>query len=144
MAGGHRAPAHGGAPGAGGPGRGRPDPSAGPGSGSGTVAGFAAFGPATDPDRDTGRDAELHALLVDPAALGRGHGSRLLAAAADHLRADGFTAAVTWVPAEDEPLRRFLAGAGWAPDGASRDLDLTGDGSATLRQVRLHTDLTED
>ena len=37
----------------------------------------------------------------------------------------------------------FLTEAGWAPDGAHRELDLHGDGSVRVKQVRLHTDITE-
>jgi GNAT superfamily N-acetyltransferase len=100
------------------------------------VVGFAAYGPASDPDRDPDQDAELLALVVDPAALGGGHGSPL-------LRDDGFTGAVTWLLAVDDALRAFLAAAGWAADGSRRELDVNGDGSVRLRQVRLHTDLTD-
>jgi hypothetical protein len=64
-------------------------------------------------------------------------------ACVDTLRADRFTRAVTWLPATADDLRAFLAGAGWAPDGAHRTLDLTGDGSVTVKQVRLHTSLAE-
>lgn len=108
------------------------------------VVGFAAFGPPEDPDRDAAHDGELYTLLVDPAAGRRGHGSRLLAATADLLREDGCRTAVTWVLAADDVLRRFLAEAGWAPDGSHRDLDLLGDGTRLARQVRLHTDLRQD
>jgi GNAT superfamily N-acetyltransferase len=110
----------------------------------GAVVGFAALAPSPDPDAHPGRDAELVALHVDPAATRRGHGSRLVAAAADTARADRFGALRTWLLAGDDALRGFLAGAGWAPDGASRELDLTGDGSVTVRQVRLHTALGDD
>ena len=51
-------------------------------------------------------------LTVDPAELGRGHGSRLLQAAVDTMVADRFTRAVCWVVSTDDPLRAFLAGAG--------------------------------
>jgi GNAT superfamily N-acetyltransferase len=105
------------------------------------VVGFAAVAPAADPDLPPGSEGELVVLVVDPAATRQGHGSRLLNAAMDHLRQDGFPAAVTWVPAGDEALRGFLADAGWGPDGAWRDLE-TPDGG-TLRQVRLHTSLVE-
>ena len=88
------------------------------------------------------RDGESVAFHIDPAAFGAGHGSRLLAAAADTLRADGFTQARIWVVVRDDALRAFLEPAGWAPDGAHRELDLIGDGAARLRQVRLHTDLS--
>jgi GNAT superfamily N-acetyltransferase len=108
-----------------------------------TVVGFAATAPSEDPDAEAG-DGEIVAFHVDPAEQRAGHGSRLLAAAADTLRADGFGRARLWQVVGDDALRAFLEPAGWAPDGAHRTLDLTGDGSATLRQVRLHTDLTSD
>jgi hypothetical protein len=59
------------------------------------------------------------------------------------MRADRFTRAVCWLLASDDVLRRFLTEAGWAADGAFRTLDLTGDGSVTVRQVRLHTALDQ-
>lgn len=108
------------------------------------VVGLVTLTPADDPDRDPATDAEVTALVVDPGHRGRGHGSRLLAAAADHLRGDGFATAVTWVDADADPLRRFLESAGWAADGAHRSLDLRGDGSVVVPQLRLHTDLRED
>ena len=46
-----------------------------------------------------------------------------------------------------EPVQEvaaFLTGSGWAADGAHRELDLRGDDSVRVRQVRLHTDLRED
>ncbi|MGH3344403.1 MAG: GNAT family N-acetyltransferase [Carbonactinosporaceae bacterium] len=105
------------------------------------LVGFVAFGPASDDDCDPGETAEVLALLVDPAATGQGHGSRLLTATVEHLRGDGFHTATTWLLATDDGARRFLRDAGWAPDGAHRDLDVHGDGSALVPQVRLHTDL---
>jgi ribosomal protein S18 acetylase RimI-like enzyme len=93
------------------------------------VVGFAATAPSDDPDAEPA-DGEVVALHVDPDATGAGHGSRLVSAVADALRADGFS-----------HVRRFLEPAGWAADGAHRQLDLTGDGSTTLRQIRLQTDL---
>jgi hypothetical protein len=59
----------------------------------------------------------------------------------DTLVADRFTRGVTWLQAADDGLRSFLTEAGWGPDGAHRTLDLLGDGSTTVRQVRLHTAL---
>lgn len=107
------------------------------------LVGFAAVAPSEDPDADPSV-GELVALHVDPAATGQGHGSRLVTAAAETMRADGFGTARTWLLARDDGQRRFLESAGWGPDGAHRELDLTGDGSATVRQVRLHTDLREE
>jgi len=110
-----------------------------------TVVGFAATGPSEDPDADPVRDAEMTVLVVHPDELGRGHGSRLLSAVADTGRADGFTRATTWVFAQDDTMRAFLESAGWAPDGAHREMvvDSEGAGAPVVRQVRLHTSLEE-
>ncbi|WP_207782301.1 GNAT family N-acetyltransferase [Phytoactinopolyspora limicola] len=107
----------------------------------GDVSGFAATAPSDDPDAAPD-DGEIVAFHVDPNALGQGHGSRLIAAVADTLRADGFTKARMWLVVGDDDMRRFLEPAGWAADSAHRTLDLADDGSATLRQIRMHTDLT--
>jgi GNAT superfamily N-acetyltransferase len=106
------------------------------------VVGFAALAPSEDPDADPVRDAELTVLVVDPGHLGEGHGSRLLAAAADTARADRFDRLSTWLLAGDDGLRRFLESTGWAPDGAHREMTLD-DHSAGTRQVRLHTALVD-
>jgi GNAT superfamily N-acetyltransferase len=108
-----------------------------------TVTGFVLTGPASDPDCDPIETGELVDLTVDPHQRGAGHGSRLLQAAADTLVADRFHRAVTWLAAGDDALRSFLTGAGWGPDGAHRTLDLLGDGSTTLKQVRLHTSFAD-
>jgi ribosomal protein S18 acetylase RimI-like enzyme len=105
------------------------------------VTGFAITGPATDPDRDPIADGEITDLTVDPHRRGAGHGSRLMQACVDTLKADRFTHAVTWLGATDDETRAFLTAAGWDADGAHRTLDLTGDGSVTVKQVRLHTDI---
>jgi ribosomal protein S18 acetylase RimI-like enzyme len=106
------------------------------------VCGFAITGPATDPDGDPVADGELRELTIDPGERGKGHGSRLLQAAADTLSADRFTRAVTWVAANDDALRAFLTGAGWAADGAHRELELDDAGDVRMKQVRLHTALS--
>lgn len=103
------------------------------------VEGFAVTQPADDPDVDPVRDGMLTELVVLPEARGKGHGSRLIQAVADTLSADRFARAVTWVGSQDDELRTFLTSAGWAPDGAHRELDLHGDGSVRVKQVRLHT-----
>ena len=73
-------------------------------------------------------DGALAELTLDPGERGKGHGSRLLQAAVDTLVADRFTRAVTWLLAGDDDQRRFLTEAGWAADGAHRELDLDGSG----------------
>ncbi len=99
-----------------------------------TVVGLAAHAPAGDEDRDPANESELLALHVDPAHTRTGHGSRLLNATVDYLRGDGTGAAVTWVFEGDTALRAFLDSAGWAPDGARRDLDM----GEAVTQTRLH------
>ncbi len=106
---------------------------------SGRVVGFASTMPSPDEDSDPAVDGQIEEFVIDPAAQQRGHGSRLLNACADTLRSDGFRRSYCWV-GENDVLIRFLADAGWAPDGAEREIG-TDDGSVRLRQVRLHTDL---
>lgn len=101
------------------------------------VVGLVLTGPATDPDAEPGVDGELSELTVDPDRLRRGHGSRLVQAAMDTLAADGLTRISCWVDSTDDATRAFLAGAGWEPDGAVRELaDEASTG--TVKQVRLH------
>ena len=106
---------------------------------AGRVVGFASTMPSPDEDIDPGADGQIEEFVIDPAAQQRGHGSRLLNACADTLRSDGFRRCYCWVAEDDVPLR-FLEGAGWAPDGAEREIG-TEDGSVRLHQIRLHTDL---
>ncbi|GAB2880044.1 GNAT family N-acetyltransferase [Nocardioides pacificus] len=105
------------------------------------VCGFAVTGPTGDPDGDPIADGELREFTVDPEERGKGHGSRLLQAAADTMVADRFQRARLWVLSTDDVLRGFVTDAGWAPDGAHRELDLDGSGATVVRQVRLHTSL---
>jgi GNAT superfamily N-acetyltransferase len=108
-----------------------------------TVRGFALTGPCADPDVDPVAVGEVSELTVDPDHTRRGHGSRLVQACADTLRADRFGTAVVWLNSEDDVRREFLTSAGWAADGAHRELDLHGDGSVRVKQVRLHAALGE-
>lgn len=109
------------------------------------VAGFAATGPSDDPDAEPGRDAEMTLLVVDPDRTGQGHGSRLLSAVADTARADGFTRVTTWVFATDDAMRAFLQSAGWAPDGAHREMVVDAEDAEAdpVHQIRLHTSLED-
>ena len=107
------------------------------------VVGFAALTPAGDSDADPVTDGEIAILLVDSEHGHLGHGSRLLAACADLLRADELHRAVAWMLAQDDALRNLLTSAGWGADGSHRTLE-SSDGGDALRQLRLHTDLRED
>ena len=100
------------------------------------LVGFAAVVP--DEEEAT---AAFGPILVEPRWGRRGHGSRLLAAAVDHARADGMRRAVAWVPEADRTTQAFLTSAGWEPDGFARGLDT---GAGELREVRLHVSLAEE
>ena len=109
-----------------------------------TVRGFAVTGPSPDPDADPVADGEISELVVDP-DHDRGR-SRLAAAPRLRRHAAGrpvHPGDLVWLEHRRRRAPRFLTGAGWAPDGAHRELDLHGDGSVRVKQVRLHTDLTE-
>jgi ribosomal protein S18 acetylase RimI-like enzyme len=101
------------------------------------VAGFASFGPASDPDRWPATDAELYELCVAQDQAGHGHGSRLLNAAAATLAEDGFGTVGAWVLERDVAARRFLESAGWAVDGARQELDM----GTRVPVIRLHAAL---
>ena len=102
------------------------------------VAGFAAFGPSTDEDRWAATDAELYELAVADGDTGRGHGSRLLNAAAATLAEDGFGTVSGWVLEGDAAAQRFLEASGWAADGARRTLDM----GTKVAMIRLHAGLS--
>lgn len=100
------------------------------------VVGFAAIGPA-DPEPGVPEGAgEVLVLGVHPEAQHDGHGSRLLNAAADTLRANDRTAILSWLPAEDERARAFAARAGLEADGAWRER-VVGPEGQRLREVRV-------
>ncbi|GIF10382.1 GNAT family N-acetyltransferase [Actinoplanes teichomyceticus] len=111
------------------------------------VVGFAAAGPVDEqalaPEEPPLPDdfAAVTDLLVEPRWGRRGHGSRLLAAAVDLWREDGFRYAVAWAYEADAVMRKFLEAAGWAPDGAGRALDVD---DMLVPQLRLHVELTRD
>jgi GNAT superfamily N-acetyltransferase len=108
-----------------------------------TIVAGATLGPAEDDDRDPGTHAEVFTFLVDPSHRRHGHGSRLLSASVDFLRGAAFTAVTIWLDGQDGAARALFTSAGWVEDGSTRLLDLDGDGSVVVEQVRLHTDLTE-
>lgn len=86
------------------------------------------------PPADADTTAFISTLLVVPRWGRRGHGGRLLAAAAAELRDAGARRGVAWVPAEDPASLGFYRRAGWEPDNTVRTLDAAG---RPLREVRL-------
>lgn len=112
-----------------------------------SVVGFAAAGPADEQalapeEPPLGDDvAAITDLLIEPRWGRRGHGSRLLAAVVDLWRSDGFDRAVAWAYEQDKAMRKFLASAGWEPDGAGRALDVD---DMLVPQVRFHVAVERD
>ncbi|MGO1974370.1 MAG: GNAT family N-acetyltransferase [Propionibacteriaceae bacterium] len=111
--------------------------------GDARVVGFAATVPSQDPDADARADGTIDEFVIDPPAQRRSHGSRLLNACVDTLRSDGFSHVSWWVAAADDVTRAFLTEAGWAADGSHREIG-SEDEQVRIKQVRLHTDITED
>lgn len=105
------------------------------------VVGFAAIGPADAQEPGIPEDAgELLVLAVHPDARRVGHGSRLLNAAADTLRANDRSSLLTWLPATDEQARQFAEQSGLHPDGAWRERVVGPDGQ-TAREIRVQAEL---
>ena len=104
------------------------------------VVGFAVTGPSGDPDAGE-RTGTIGEFIVDPKQRGKGHGSRLINAAVDTLRTDGYEVATIWVPAANDSLREFLVAGGWASDGAHQEVAVDEEGTHVML-VRLHTDIS--
>lgn len=106
------------------------------------VVGYVSIGPAGDePGLEPGRTGMIYDGGVHPEGRRAGHGSRLLNAAVDTLRASGSTgteptSVAVWVLADAEVTRAFLQQAGFEPDGSWRDR-VVGEDGRTAREVRL-------
>ena len=77
------------------------------------IVGFIAVAPPSD----------IVAFEVDPERRRRGHGSRLLAAAVEHLKAHGGTQMKLWSLSNDKVRAGFLTSAGFGEAGMARELD---------------------
>jgi GNAT superfamily N-acetyltransferase len=99
----------------------------------GRVVGFAVVGPSRDGDADGIEVGELDQLYSDPAVWGQGAGRKLMVAATETLRKNGFTEATLWVAEENHRPRRIYEAAGWTMDGATRDKPWRG---ASVRDLR--------
>ncbi|MFN2495127.1 MAG: GNAT family N-acetyltransferase [Pseudonocardiaceae bacterium] len=105
--------------------------------------GFVVAGPAPESEvaaangalpADAARTVLVSTLLVEPRWGRRGHGGRLLAAAAARLREEGATRGIAWVAAADSASLSFYRRASWELDGTVRSLDA---GGRMLHEVRL-------
>ncbi len=94
---------------------------------------------ASEPMEEDHEVAAITELLVEPRWGRRGHGSRLLAACVDLWREEGFDTAGAWAFEQDVAMQKFLTSAGWAPDGATRALDVD---DLLVPQLHLHVALS--
>jgi GNAT superfamily N-acetyltransferase len=99
----------------------------------GRLVGFVSAGPAHDIDLGAGRWGEVYAIYVEPASWGEGVGRALLAAAVDHLQADGMDPLVLWVLEGNDRARAFYERAGWRLDGAARTEAFGGEEAGEVR-----------
>jgi GNAT superfamily N-acetyltransferase len=90
--------------------------------GGGKVVGFCHAGPSRDEDVPVPA-GEIHALYVEPDLVGFGVGHPLFERAVADLRERGFETLVLWVLEGAERARRFFEVAGWAADGARREVE---------------------
>ncbi|WP_034272414.1 GNAT family N-acetyltransferase [Haloechinothrix halophila] len=91
-------------------------------------------GPNGELPDDAAHTGLIATVLVEPRWGRRGHGGRLLAAAARALRSRGAQRAITWVSESDSATLAFYRSIGWDPDGTVRTLDT---GGARIREMRL-------
>ncbi|TRY19002.1 GNAT family N-acetyltransferase [Tessaracoccus rhinocerotis] len=111
---------------------------------SGMIVGFAVTGPSNDPDAAP-TDGLIAEFVVDEDSVEAGHSSRLINAAVDTLRADGYEVATIWLPSDADEKRQFLVECGWATDGAHREVGPEeGDDAGALKLLRMHTDIKKD
>ncbi|RMB59788.1 GNAT family N-acetyltransferase [Tessaracoccus antarcticus] len=108
--------------------------------GDGAIVGFAVTGPSNDPDAEP-TDGLIAEFVVDEPSIEAGHSSRLINAAVDTLRADGYQVATMWLPTDADATREFLVGCGWGTDGAHREMGPE-DGDVSMKLIRLVTDIT--
>jgi ribosomal protein S18 acetylase RimI-like enzyme len=99
----------------------------------GAVVGFCAVA-APGRDDDVGEGvAEIGAIYVNPDFWRRGVGRALMDAALGDLQAGGWRSVTLWVLAENRPAHDFYAQFGFAPDGAERTHEGSGEKEVRLR-----------
>lgn len=86
----------------------------------GRVAAFVGYGPTQDEGADRETVGEIYVLYVDPDQWQQGHGTALLRAAVDNLRASGRVEVVLWVLHDNERAIAFYKAGGFAADGTTQ------------------------
>ncbi|MDD5219905.1 MAG: GNAT family N-acetyltransferase, partial [Candidatus Bipolaricaulis sp.] len=104
---------------------------------AGTVVGFLTLGRCRDEDGDAEFVSEIWGVYLAPGRWRRGLGTRLCRYGESLLRAHGCRSAVLWVFAGNANARRFYEAMGYAPDGASKILEV----GKPLEAIRYRRDL---
>jgi GNAT superfamily N-acetyltransferase len=82
------------------------------------------IGASRDADLDAGRVGELWGIYITPDRWRRGIGTGLVREAERMLRSRGYSEIVLWVLEGNADARRFYEAMGFAPDGASKIVQL--------------------
>lgn len=94
--------------------------------------GFAAWGPARDPDARQGT-AELYALYLELAAAGSGVATALVSAVTREMHEHGHDRATLWVLEANARARRLYQRSGWRGDGSRKTVKLRGTELVAVR-----------
>jgi len=88
------------------------------------ICGFLTLGRCRDEDVDQGSTGEIWGIYLAPEYWRGGIGSRLCKLAEAELASRGYSVAVLWVFKANSQARRFYEAMGFAPDGATKILNL--------------------
>lgn len=99
---------------------------------AGEAVGFLALGTSHDDDLGLATTGEICCIYLAPAQWRKGLGTGLCRFGEETLRARGHRTVILWVFAGNENARGFYEAMGYAPDGASKILDV----GAPLEVVR--------
>ena len=86
------------------------------------MLGYVAAGPSRDPDVP-GTVGEIWTLFLEPGAIGRGVGTRLLQAGLDHLREIGLKEVTLWSFRGNERANAFYERHGFRREGAEKRME---------------------
>ncbi len=103
----------------------------------GEVLGFLTLGACRDEDVDHAVTGEIWGIYLAPAHWRKGVGRRLCQRGEQILNARGYTIVTLWVFEDNHQARRFYEAMGFAPDGASKILNL----GAPLKAIRYRKQL---
>ena len=90
----------------------------------GVIIGFVTLGICRDDDVDPARTGEIWGVYISPVHWRKGVGRHLADYAQAELKSRGYEEATLWVLDENSDARRFYEALGFAPDGATKEVNL--------------------